>query len=56
VLRVRNSGVPIVGFTWYSLTDQIDWDSALRGQNGHAPGGRGNLVQSVQGGKQPDRP
>jgi beta-glucosidase len=30
VLRVRNDGVPIVGFTWYSLTDQIDWDSALR--------------------------
>ena len=29
-LRVRNSGVPIVGFTWYSLTDQVDWDSALR--------------------------
>ncbi len=35
VLRVRNEGVPIVGFTWYSLTDQIDWDSALREQNGH---------------------
>jgi hypothetical protein len=32
---VRNSGVPIVGFTWYSLTDQIDWDTALREQNGH---------------------
>jgi len=32
VLRVRNSGVPIVGFTWYSLTDQIDWDTALREQ------------------------
>jgi beta-glucosidase/6-phospho-beta-glucosidase/beta-galactosidase len=30
VLRVRNDGVPIVGFTWYSLTDQTDWDSALR--------------------------
>ena len=30
VLRVRNDGVPIVGFTWYSLTDQIDWDTALR--------------------------
>ena len=29
VLRVRNDGVPIVGFTWYSLTDQVDWDSAL---------------------------
>ena len=35
VLRVRNSGVPIVGFTWYSLTDQVDWDSALRERNGH---------------------
>jgi beta-glucosidase len=29
VLRVRNDGIPIVGFTWYSLTDQVDWDSAL---------------------------
>jgi beta-glucosidase/6-phospho-beta-glucosidase/beta-galactosidase len=34
VLRVRNDGVPIVGFTWYSLTDQVDWDSALREKNG----------------------
>ena len=35
VLRVRNSGVPIVGFTWYSLTDQVDWDTSLRERNGH---------------------
>jgi len=35
VLRVRNDGVPIVGFTWYSLTDQMDWDTALREQNHH---------------------
>lgn len=35
VLRVRNDGVPIVGFTWYSLIDQVDWDSALREDNGH---------------------
>ncbi|MFC7515368.1 family 1 glycosylhydrolase [Herbaspirillum sp. GCM10030257] len=35
VLRVRNDGVPIVGFTWYSLTDQVDWDSALREDNGN---------------------
>ena len=35
VLRVRNTGVPIVGFTWYSLTDQVDWDTALREQNGN---------------------
>ncbi|HEX5221334.1 MAG TPA: family 1 glycosylhydrolase [Verrucomicrobiae bacterium] len=34
VLRVRNSGTPIVGFTWYSLTDQVDWDTALRENNG----------------------
>ncbi len=34
VLRVRNDGVPIVGFTWYSLTDQVDWDTALREENG----------------------
>ena len=35
VLRVRNDGVPVVGFTWYSLTDQIDWDSALRERRGN---------------------
>ena len=34
VLRVRNDGVPVVGFTWYSLTDQIDWDIALREKKG----------------------
>lgn len=35
VMRVRNDGMPIVGFTWYSLTDQVDWDSALRENNGN---------------------
>ncbi len=34
VLRVRNNGVPIVGFTWYSLIDQVDWDIALRENRG----------------------
>jgi len=40
VLRVRNDGVPTVGFTWYSLTDQVDWDTALRQKNNtiHAVG------------------
>jgi beta-glucosidase len=33
MLRVRNDGVPTVGFTWYSLTDQVDWDVALREVN-----------------------
>jgi beta-glucosidase/6-phospho-beta-glucosidase/beta-galactosidase len=35
VLRVRNVGIPVVGFTWYSITDQVDWDTALREDNGH---------------------
>jgi beta-glucosidase/6-phospho-beta-glucosidase/beta-galactosidase len=26
----RQNGVPLVGFTWYSLTDQIDWNIGLR--------------------------
>jgi beta-glucosidase len=35
VLRVRNDGIPIVGFTWYSLTDQVDWNTALRETAGY---------------------
>ena len=34
VLRWRNDGVPMLGFTWYSLTDQVDWDVALRENKG----------------------
>jgi hypothetical protein len=34
VLRVRNDGIPVLGFTWYSLIDQVDWDVALREDNG----------------------
>jgi beta-glucosidase/6-phospho-beta-glucosidase/beta-galactosidase len=29
VQLLRRAGVPLVGFTWYSLTDQIDWSIAL---------------------------
>lgn len=32
--RLKQDGVPLVGFTWYSLTDQVDWDTALREDNG----------------------
>jgi len=35
VLRMRADGVPVLGFTWYSLTDQIDWDSELTRKNGN---------------------
>jgi beta-glucosidase/6-phospho-beta-glucosidase/beta-galactosidase len=34
VLRIRNKGIPVMGFTWYSLTDQIDWDIALQEERG----------------------
>ena len=34
VHRLKQDGVPLVGFTWYSLQDQVDWDSALRENNG----------------------
>lgn len=34
ILRLKEDGVPITGFTWYSLTDQVDWDSALRNDAG----------------------
>jgi beta-glucosidase/6-phospho-beta-glucosidase/beta-galactosidase len=33
--RLKQDGVPIIGFTWYSLTHQIDWDIALREKKGH---------------------
>jgi beta-glucosidase/6-phospho-beta-glucosidase/beta-galactosidase len=29
-MNLRRSGIPVFGFTWYSLTDQIDWQHALR--------------------------
>jgi len=33
--RFKQDGFPIVGFTWYSLIDQVDWDSALRENAGN---------------------
>ncbi len=35
LLRMRSEGIPVLGFTWYSLTDQVDWDTELREANGH---------------------
>ena len=29
MVRLQQDGVPIQGFTWFSLTDQMDWDTAL---------------------------
>jgi beta-glucosidase/6-phospho-beta-glucosidase/beta-galactosidase len=33
--RFKQDGFPIVGFTWFSLIDQVDWDTALRSNAGH---------------------
>ncbi len=33
--RLKQDGVPIIGFTWYSLLHQVDWDSALRDDAGN---------------------
>ena len=35
VHRLKHDGIPVVGFTWYSLTHQVDWDSALRNDAGN---------------------
>ena len=35
VHRLKHDGVPVVGFTWYSLLHQVDWDSALRNNAGN---------------------
>jgi beta-glucosidase/6-phospho-beta-glucosidase/beta-galactosidase len=34
LLRLRDDGVPIIGFTWFGLVDMKDWDSALTKQRG----------------------
>ncbi len=35
VHQLKRDGVPIIGFTWYSLLHQVDWDSALVIDAGH---------------------
>jgi beta-glucosidase/6-phospho-beta-glucosidase/beta-galactosidase len=48
VHRLKQDGVPILGFTWYSLQDQVDWDSGLRENNGHVnPLGLCNLDREI---------
>ena len=34
VLQMRRDGVPVLGFTWYSLIDQVDWDIGLAEKRG----------------------
>lgn len=47
--RLKLDGVPILGFTWYSLTDQVDWDTALRENAGRVnPVGLYDLDRKVR--------
>lgn len=34
ILQMRKDGVPVLGFTWYSLIDQVDWDIGLAEKKG----------------------
>ncbi len=34
VMQIRKEGIPVLGFTWYSLIDQIDWDIELAEKKG----------------------
>ena len=31
---LRADGFPVIGYTWYSLQNQVDWDTQLREFNG----------------------
>ena len=47
--RLKLDGMPILGFTWYSLTDQVDWDTALRENAGRVnPVGLYNLDRQIR--------
>jgi beta-glucosidase/6-phospho-beta-glucosidase/beta-galactosidase len=34
VLLLRTTGVPVYGFTWYGVTDSVDWQHLLREDRG----------------------
>jgi beta-glucosidase/6-phospho-beta-glucosidase/beta-galactosidase len=49
VLGLRRDSIPVVGFTWYSLTDQVDWDIQLRAQRGKVnPRGLVDLDRNIR--------
>jgi len=49
VRGLRRSGIAVTGFTWYSLTDQVDWDIELREQRGKVnPRGLFDLERKIR--------
>jgi beta-glucosidase/6-phospho-beta-glucosidase/beta-galactosidase len=35
VRRLREEGIPLIGYTWWPVVDHLDWDGALLHQVGH---------------------
>ena len=49
VLLLRATGVPVHGFTWYGLTDSVEWASLLREDRGRPdPVGLFSLERSIR--------
>jgi len=49
VRGLMRTGLPVAGFTWYSLTDQIDWDIELREQRNRVnPRGLFDLSRTIR--------
>jgi hypothetical protein len=49
VMGLARAGIPVLGFTWYSLIDQVDWDIELRALRGRVnPRGLADLQRQVR--------
>jgi beta-glucosidase/6-phospho-beta-glucosidase/beta-galactosidase len=49
VRSLHRGGIEVLGFTWYSLTDQVDWDIELREQRGQVnPRGLFDLERRIR--------
>jgi beta-glucosidase/6-phospho-beta-glucosidase/beta-galactosidase len=49
VRSLMRIGVPVVGFTWYALTDQVDWDNMLNELKGKVnPRGLFDLERQIR--------
>lgn len=35
IRKLREEGIPVIGFTWWPLVDHLDWDGAMLHQIGH---------------------
>jgi beta-glucosidase/6-phospho-beta-glucosidase/beta-galactosidase/glycosyltransferase involved in cell wall biosynthesis len=49
--RLRESGIPVLGYTWWPVIDHLDWDGAMCHQTGHIhPVGLYRLERDGHGG------